>query len=246
MKRRQHQIRLGHRLIASRKVEIFTGILLEWYENWGREFPWRHSHAILFHQVVSEILLQRTKAETIAAYWPTFLSSFPSWRSLASVTVKEIKAVLKPIGLSTQRAPRLKGLAIAISKNNGRFPVTRKEIEALPGIGQYIANAIEMFVHGKPRPLIDVNMARVLERYFGPRKLADIRHDPYLQQLGHAVVDHPRAPEVNWAILDFAALVCTVKRPRCFNCQLAAACQYPKKTKERICNQKKRRKRGLL
>ena len=32
-------------------------------------------------------------------------------------------------------------------------------------------------------------MARVLERYFGPRNLADIRYDPYLQELAHKVVD---------------------------------------------------------
>ncbi len=40
----------------------------------------------------------------------------------------------------------------------------------------------------KPRPLLDVNMSRVLERYFGPRSLADIRYDPYLQNLAQRLV----------------------------------------------------------
>ncbi|MFM7022382.1 MAG: hypothetical protein ACKOXB_05350 [Flavobacteriales bacterium] len=75
-------------------------------------------------------------------------------------------------------------------------------------MGQYISNAVELVVYNKPSPLIDVNMARVLERFFGPRKMADIRYDPYLQELAYKVVNHKNAKEVNWAILDFAALVC--------------------------------------
>jgi hypothetical protein len=54
--------------------------------------------------------------------------------------------------------------------------------------GQYIANAVLLLCHGEPQPLLDVNMARVLERVFGPKKLADIRYDPYLQQLAMRIV----------------------------------------------------------
>ena len=44
-----------------------------------------------------------------------------------------------------------------------------------------VANAILLVCHEQPEPLLDSNMARVIERVFGPRKLADIRYDPYLQ-----------------------------------------------------------------
>jgi A/G-specific adenine glycosylase len=111
-----------------------------------------------------------------------------------------------------------------MSKTNGRFPEERRDIEALPGIGQYIANAVLLFCHDMPQPLLDVNMARVLERVFGPRQLADIRYDPYLQKLSEKVIKCETADELNWAILDLAATICLPRRPRCNDCPLVSMC----------------------
>jgi A/G-specific adenine glycosylase len=190
-----------------------------------RHFPWRHPRASIYCQVVSEVLLQRTKAETVAAFWPTFTTRFPNWQSIADTSVREIQKVLKPLGLSRQRAPRLKGMAAIIAKAGGRFPAARPNIEAIPGVGQYIANAIGLFVWKETRPLLDVNMSRVLERYFGPRELADIRHDPYLQSLANRIVRCRQSCFVNWAILDLSAIVCRPK-PNCVVCPLRLRCKY--------------------
>ncbi len=113
-----------------------------------------------------------------------------------------------------------------MAKRNGRFPKTREEIEKIPAVGQYIANAVLMFCHEQPQPLLDVNMARVLERFFGPRKLADIRDDPYLQQLSRAVLPKKKFKEFNWAILDFASIICKSKKPFCSKCCLSQRCNY--------------------
>ncbi len=141
----------------------------------------------------------------------------------------EIKTRLKkefnPIGIWKIRSDTLKRLSIAMVKRGGRFPRTRGEIEELPGVGQYIANAILMFCQGQPQPLLDVNMARVLERFFGPRKLADIRYDPYLQKLAREVLPRKRYKEFNWAILDFASIICRAYRPVCNKCCLKSKCR---------------------
>jgi A/G-specific adenine glycosylase len=109
-------------------------------------------------------------------------------------------------------------------RRNNRFPIDRKEIETLPGIGQYIANAILMFCHREPKPLLDVNMARVLERVFGARKLADIRYDPYLQKLAGKIVQCKTSEKLNWAILDIAATICIIRNPRCNDCPIVSIC----------------------
>ena len=111
-------------------------------------------------------------------------------------------------------------------KNNDRFPKTRGSIESLPGVGQYIANAIFLLCHGEPQPLLDGSMARVLERVFGPRKLADIRYDPYLQKLSLRIVQCKMPREINWAILDIAYSVCTSKNPLCKECPASKICEY--------------------
>ncbi|WP_367576144.1 hypothetical protein [Pelagibius sp. CAU 1746] len=172
------------------------------------------------------MLLQRTRADTVERFLPNFYRRFPSWWHLAEAQESELQKFLEPIGLSHRRAASFNALAKEIVSRNGHFPFERSEIEALPGVGQYIANAILLMAHGKREPLLDVNMARVVERYFGPRKLADIRYDPYLQKLARRVSDHDSPKEINWAILDLAAKICTPRHPHCENCPLKLRCRF--------------------
>ncbi len=204
----------------------FRRNLLAWYGRSGRHFPWRNPSATNYVKIISEVLLQRTRAETVATFLPGFLRQYPSWHLLSLAPKQELELQLKPLGLHTRRAAAVSALAAELRGRNGRFPSEREAIEALPGVGQYIANAVELFVHQRPRPLLDVNMARVLERHFGPRKLADIRYDPYLQDLASRVVDCSTADRLNWAILDLAATVCALKTPSCCRCPVACGCRH--------------------
>lgn len=226
----QRVVKCGHRTVDQASIAEFRKLLLKDWKKSGRNFPWRKKRATRYHRIVSEILLQRTQAGVVARFWPQFIRQFPSWKAIARTPLGEVHQTLAPIGLAKQRAPRLLALAEALGRTNGRFPFERSKIEALPAVGQYVANAVVMFCHGQRSALVDVNMARVLERFFGRRKLADIRYDPYLQSLAAHVVDHPRAQEVNWAILDHAALVCTARAPRCGRCCLVARCAYVRRS----------------
>jgi A/G-specific adenine glycosylase len=226
MKIHPRQPRFGHRAVELLEIDFFRQTLLHWWRYSRREFPWRLERASAYHRIVSEVLLQRTRAETVAAFWPSFVGRYPSWKAVAKATSAQIERFLRPIGLAKQRAPRLHALAVTMAGRKGRFPARRDEIEELPGVGQYIANAVFTLCHNTPEPLLDVNMARVVERFFGPRKLADIRYDPYLQDIARHIVRHPRGKVLNWAILDFAAKVCRARKPDCQSCPISAKCVY--------------------
>lgn len=197
-----------------------------WYAKKGRKFPWRKRSASTYEQIIAEVLLQRTKAEAVARYFPDFIRKYPSWSKLSLVPESELGNLLKPLGLWKRRSESLKRLATTMAKRRGQFPLQRVEIESLPGVGQYIANAILLFRFGVNAPLLDVNMARVLERCFGQRKLADIRHDPYLQMLAKDFVSCDRAQQVNWAVLDLGGLVCVARKPLCLECPLFRLCRF--------------------
>ena len=107
-----------------------------------------------------------------------------------------------------------------------KLPCTREELEQLPGISQYMASAILLLCYGRREPLLDVNMARILERVFGPRKLADIRYDPLLQETARSTVNVENPIAVNWAIMDLAATKCLRNVPKCFECPLEELCHY--------------------
>jgi A/G-specific adenine glycosylase len=210
------------------KIKFFQDELLKWFEKNARDFLWRKKSVSNYVKIISEVLLQRTKAETVNRYLPSFLKKYPSWSKLGNATEAELIEVLKPLGLSNQRGKRLFKLAKELKKRNGVFPKDRSLVEEMPMMGQYITNAYELFILKRPSPLLDVNMARILERYFGKRKLADIRYDHYLQDLAKVVVDIENPVRINWGILDYASLICRAKNPKCQSCILFKSCQYIK------------------
>lgn len=212
------------RYIPEEKIKFFQENILEWYENNGRDFPWRKKSATNYELIIAEVFLQRTRAETVAKFLPKFFKHYPSWKKLADATEFQLQEVLKPIGLYNQRGSRLFKLAQELNRRKGRFPKERNKVEEIPMMGQYITNAYELYILKKKSPLLDVNMARVLERFFGPRKMADIRCDPYLQSLAYRLVDIEKSKELSWAILDFGSMICKSNRPICKDC-IFESCQ---------------------
>lgn len=213
-------------IIYESDIEFFQNALIEWYSENGRSFPWRKKSASNYELIIAEVFLQRTKAETVSHFLPTFFMSYPSWKQLGEATEEELKEVIKPLGLYNQRGKRLYQLAQELKKRNGRFPKERNQVEELSMMGQYITNAFELYILKKKSPLLDVNMARLLERFFGERKKADFRYDPYLQTLAYRVVNIENSKELNWAILDFAASFCKKATPVCNSCPLKSSCKY--------------------
>lgn len=200
--------------------------LLKWKKDYGRFFPWRSEEASPYQQIITEVLLQQTSATAVAGQYEIFFNKFPSWKALASASEDEIGAILKPLGLWRKRAANLKRLGCAMKKNRGVYPSSRNDIEQLPGVGQYVASAVLIFAHGKAEPLLDVNMARIIERYFGFKTKADLRHDPFIQVAARKIVSGSNTQEVNWAILDFGALVCKATKPACSHCPLRTECHF--------------------
>jgi A/G-specific adenine glycosylase len=212
------------------------GLLHAWFASNGRPFPWRKRSATLYERIVPEVLLQRTRAEVVAKFLPRFIRRYSSWKKLAKATEADLRECLQPLGLWRRRASSLVKLARAMAAKNGQFPQSRSDIESLPGVGQYVCNAVMLFANRQAEPLLDVNMARVLERCFGRRRLADIRYDLELQQVSRLMVSGPRAVELNWAILDLAAMVCTQRLPHCAECPIRHHCDFYRRTRSRSTN----------
>src|ERR1700754_3118738 len=182
------------------KVRWSRRRLLAWYNRHGRKFPWRSPNATLYQQIVVEVLLQRTQASTVGRFFDSFFQLFGSWVDIDESSRELLENTLRPIGLWRRRATALRGLAREMVQRPDGFPDSREELEALPAVGQYVASAVLLFAHKRPEPLLDANMARVLERVIEPRRLVDIRYDARLQSLARLVVGSRNPARLNWAI----------------------------------------------
>lgn len=222
-----------------KRVKSVAGRLGRWFVSHGREFPWREQGVDLYRHVCVEVLVQRTRAETVARFYGPFFERFPSWKAIDDASIGELEGFLKPVGLWQRRARSLKNLARYAEEAGGIFPADEDELLRVPAVGQYVANAILLFQEGRAAPLLDTNMARVLERYLRPRKLADIRHDPWLQEAAWYLVGQGEPREINWAILDLGAVICAPRNPKCSICPLGRGCSF-KARQQRLLNEASR------
>lgn len=213
-------------------IKYFRKQLLYWFKSNQREFPWRKKGLSNYEIIISEILLQRTKAETVAKYYHVFLEKYPDWQSLINATIDDLEKILKPLGLNKHRAKRLNKIIEEYKQKNGLMPRNKNELQESNLSTLYISNAYELFILNKRAPLLDVNMARVLSRYFNPKEFKDVRNDKELQALSRIVINVKNCKELNWAILDFAALICKSQKPSCITCILSSRCKFNKQDKK--------------
>jgi A/G-specific adenine glycosylase len=171
-------------------------------------------------------MLQRTRAKQVAEIYDIFIKKFPNVDDVVKANPDELRALLRPLGLH-HRIPRFIELFQKIhSDYNGKVPSDPKELLELPGVGKYVASAVLCFGFGKEVPIVDVNVVRVLSRFFGIRSTKKRPHtDPIFWEYASRLVKIGNAKKVNEALLDFASLVCQ-RRPRCNECPVKSTCVF--------------------
>jgi len=200
--------------------------LLEWWRKNKRDFPWRRTKDP-YKILVAEVLLRKTDAPKVLAVYEDFLRKYPSIADLAGADESELSLLLVPLGLYNVRAKQLKKLARDIVEQfDGKIPDNPEKLKSLDGIGDYIANAIACFAYEKPLAMVDSNIARVVSRLYGIKPKSRPHLDRKIRSVAQRLVKLADAKELNLAILDFAALVCTVNRPKCPLCPLHQYCSY--------------------
>lgn len=198
--------------------------ILAWYKRHGRTLPWRNI-SDPYRILVSEIMLQQTQVSRVLEKYPRFLRRFPTLRSLARASRREVILMWRGMGYNT-RAVRLHECArVLVRDHNGRIPNTLNDLLALPGIGMYTANALLSSVHARPVPVVDVNVQRVLSRVFWPMHSTDsARGAEEVAALSGTLLPTRRAYEWNQALMDLGATVCLARSPRCEACPVLRWC----------------------
>ena len=214
--------------VAQRPIPVFQRALLRWYRDHQRPLPWRRTRDP-YKILVSEIMLQQTQVDRVIPKYREFLRRYPTVTALAQARVHELRKVWYPLGYNV-RPVRLRNIARrVVTQHRGRIPNSYDGLLAMDGVGRYTAGAVLSFAFGQDAPIVDTNVARLLARYFGvsqrPGRFATRR---VLWELARQVIPRGKAYEINQAMMDFGALVCTARRPQCPTCVLRRQCRsYP-------------------
>ena len=214
------------------KLRAFQRRLLAWYRVCQRKLPWRETRDP-YRILVSEIMLQQTQVDRVVPKYREFLRRYPTLKSLAAASTPELKKTWYPLGYNV-RPLRLRRIAQrALRDHGGRIPDSYDGLLAMDGIGRYTAGAVLSFAFNQDAPIVDTNVARLLSRYFGVRGDAKRgRAQRRLWALAEAVIPEGKGYLINQAMMDFGAMVCTARAPRCPSCALRRACSsYPVKSR---------------
>jgi len=207
----------------------FRKHLLAWYGRHGRDLPWRKT-SDPYHILVSEIMLQQTQVDRVLPKYAEWLGKYPSMRALAAAPDHEVTATWYPLGYNV-RPKRLQAIAReAVASYGGQLPSDEATLLSFKGIGAYTAGAIRSFAFRQRAAILDTNVRRVLFRVFigkgDPKNHAMNRH---LWTLSETLMPRRDVFDFNQALMDFGALICVARKPKCLVCPMARSCAYRKK-----------------
>ncbi len=214
----------------SEKITSFVEALATWYSENQRHFPFRGS-TDPYQIWVSEVLCQQTQIARGVEYYQRFIERFPTVCDLAAATWDEFYPYFKGLGYYNRGRNMLKTAKIVANDYGGRFPDTLEELQGLPGIGTYTANAILSFAFRKPALTLDTNINRILGRVFlgvhsidGKSKKSEALLDQLLLNF-----QKKSSSDINQAMMDFGWQICAAKKPYCMFCCLQSQCEYFRK-----------------
>ena len=203
---------------------MFAVSLINWYKKNHRDLPWRNT-TNPYRIWVSEIILQQTRVNQGLPYYTKFIQRFEDLKSLANAKEEEVLNYWQGLGYYS-RARNMHATAKFIYFDlDGSFPNNYKDLIKLKGIGDYTASAIASFCFNEKKAVIDGNVYRVLSRFFGVKEdINSKKGKEIIKDIANQSIPDFEHKIYNQAIMEFGAIICTPRSPKCKDCNLTEIC----------------------
>jgi A/G-specific adenine glycosylase len=170
-------------------------------------------------------MLQQTRVETVVPYYERFLALFPDVEALARADADAVLGAWAGLGYYSRARNLQRAARKMLEEHGGRVPDDADALRSLPGVGRYTAGAVASIAFDRPEPVVDGNVARVLTRLLEIRE--DVRSPAVVRRLwdeAEQLARGPRPGELNQALMELGATLCTPRAPRCDACPVARHC----------------------
>lgn len=204
--------------MAEVNLSLLRRRLLNWYRKHQRDLPWRRSqdpYAIW----ISETMLQQTQVKTVLPYYGRFLNAFPTLQALAAVPLPRVLRLWSGLGYYRRAENLHKTARQIVAHHGGILPREYDQLRALPGIGDYTAGALLSIAFDKKYPAVDGNVRRVFNRIFHTNAEAAVR------EIAGKLAQTSQPGNLNQALMELGATICTPKEPRCGDCPVTSDCR---------------------
>ncbi|MBO4649105.1 MAG: A/G-specific adenine glycosylase [Lentisphaeria bacterium] len=204
---------------------FMPSLLLDWYARSARDLPWRLQTPDPYRTLVSEIMLQQTRVETVKPYYERFIAELPDLPALAAVSEEKLLKLWEGLGYYSRARNLQKAAQTVMREYQGKIPSDREQLLHLPGIGDYTAGAVASIAFGKPEPAVDGNVLRVCARLLNSRHdIADPAFRKKVRDQLRKVYPEGKCSEFTQSIMELGAMICLPGNPRCTECPLRDKC----------------------
>jgi len=195
--------------------------------------PW-HTSEDPFVWLVAELLLRRTTRTAATRVFAALIHAYPTPKILAQASQDEVRRYVSQLGLGNVRSKHLVELAQQlVRKHGGMVPHNRQELLQLPGVGEYVADAVLLHAFQERALPLDAASQRVVRRLLGLAPPARTRHstpekDEALQWFKETALSMYNPAELKGIHLGLLVLSWeTCKRsPKCNGCLLQPVCSW--------------------
>ena len=206
---------------AETRSEMF-GRLLKQIPNPTTELNYSTSFELLVAVTLSAQATDKSVNQVTDILFP--LANKPE--SIYELGEDKLRETIKTIGLFNSKAKHIiQTCRILIDKYDSQVPETRKELEALPGVGRKTANVVLNTAFGQPTIAVDTHIYRVANRtaIASGKTVLEVE-----KKLIKFIPDEFKVPAHHLMILH-GRYVCKARSPHCSDCTLLNLCEYEEK-----------------
>ena len=170
-----------------------------------------------YETLVATILSAQCTDKRVNMVTSRLFPKYPDAFAMAQLTAEELEPQIKECGLYRNKAKNIVAACKAlVEKYDGRVPSTRKELMALPGVGQKTAGVVLLAAFGDDEIPVDTHVFRVSRRI----GLADANTPEKVEQQLREVLPKERWSHAHHLIIWHGRRCCHARKPECERCPL--------------------------
>lgn len=123
-------------------------------------------HVDAYTLLIAVLLSAQCTDERVNQVTPALFALASNAHDMAKVPLEQIQAIIRPCGLSPQKAKAISELSkILVAKYDGAVPADMTLLEELPGVGHKTASVVMSQAFGQPAFPVDTHIHRLAQRW---------------------------------------------------------------------------------
>lgn len=176
--------------------------------------PWRppalkikRGKADPYHILVSEVMLQQTQVARVIDFYPRFLKTFPTIKSLAEAPLSHVLQLWQGLGYNRRALMLQRAAQVVMQRYAGMMPTKYEALLELPGVGPSTAAGIMNFAYNQPAPYLETNVRTVYLHFFFDDASCKAIDDKEILPLVIKTMDKENPREWFYALLDYGVML---------------------------------------